>query len=98
VATKRAVEVNVIERRAVDEMVAKIQTTASMPGMAATVDVWRQEHAVDPSPTGFSFIVAGTSLMYLHRARDGTVIPHVCESDGRELVYTDITHAADAYG
>jgi hypothetical protein len=95
--TKRAVEVNVIERRAVDEMVSKIETMAAMPGVAAAVEAWRQEHDLEPSPTGFSFTVAGTSLMYLHRAPDGIVIPHVCEPDGRELVYTDATHAADAF-
>ena len=41
--------------------------------------------------------MVGETLMYLHRAPDGMIIPHACYPDGTEKVYTDHLHAETAY-
>jgi hypothetical protein len=91
-------DVRILEARAVDEMVAKIIAASNAPGAAAAVEQWLAEHPTDLWTTrGHDHAVVGGTLMYLHDAPDGTVIPHECRSDGRERVYTDLAHAEMAY-
>ena len=91
-------DVRVLEARAVDEMVAKILGASSAPGAAKSVERWLAEHPTELwTARGHDHAVVGGTLMYLHDAPDGTVIPHECRSDGRERVYTDLAHAEVAY-
>jgi hypothetical protein len=91
-------EVRILEERAVDELVGKIQNAASAPGAAAAVEQWLAEHPTELwTARGHDHVVIGGVLMYLHDAPDGTVIPHECHADGRERVYTDLDHAEMAY-
>jgi hypothetical protein len=91
-------DVRVLEARAVDEMVAKIIAASNGPGAAEAVEQWLAEHPTELWTTrGHDHAVVGGTLMYLHDAPDGTVIPHECRSDGRERVYTDLAHAEEAY-
>jgi hypothetical protein len=92
------VQVTVLESRAVDEMVAKVVAVSSAPGAAEAVARWLGEHPTELwTARGHDHAVVGDTLMYLHDAPDGTVIPHVCYPDGRERVYTDLAHAELAY-
>jgi hypothetical protein len=91
-------EVRILEERAVDELVGKIQNAASAPGAAEAVEQWLAEHPTELwTSRGHDHVIIGNALMYLHDAPDGTVIPHECYPDGRERVYTDLAHAETAY-
>ena len=91
-------KVTILESRAVDEMVAKVLAAAAAPGAAEAVERWLAEHPTELwTARGHDHAVVGDTLMYLHDAPDGTVIPHVCYPDGRERVYTDLAHAEVAY-
>jgi hypothetical protein len=91
-------DVRILEARAVDEMVAKIIATSNAPGAVESVERWLAEHPTELwTARGHDHAIVGGTLMYLHDAPDGTVIPHECRSDGRERVYTDLAHAEVAY-
>ena len=93
-----AVEVTILESRAVDELVGKIQMASAAPDAAARVEGWLGDHADAAwSAPGHDHVVVGDDLMYLHDAPDGTAIPHERHTDGREQVYTDLAHAEAAY-
>jgi hypothetical protein len=91
-------QVSIIESRAVDEMVGKIVAASEATGAGTAVERWLAEHPAHLwSARGHNHAVVDDTLMYLHDAPDGTVIPHVVYKDGRERVYTDLAHAEDAY-
>jgi hypothetical protein len=91
-------ELRILEERAVDELVGKIQNAAAAPGAAEAVERWLAEHPTELwTPRGHDHVVIGGLLMYLHDAPDGALIPHECHPDGRERVYTDLAHAETAY-
>lgn len=90
--------VKILEERAIDEMVAKVVSAAAAPGAAEAVERWLAEHPGELwTRIGHDHVVVGDTLMYLHDAPDGTVIPHVRHADGQEHVYTDLAHAEEAY-
>lgn len=90
----REVEVVILDVRAVDEMVGKIRASAESPNAAEAVDAWREAHGQEAYPdAGHDFAVVGSSLMYLHDAPDGLLIPHAAYPDGTEKIYTDPDHA-----
>ena len=41
--------------------------------------------------------MVGETLMYLHDAPDGMLVPHSRYPDGSEKIYTDLAHAESAY-
>jgi hypothetical protein len=87
-------EIVILETRAVDEMVGKIRAAAAAPTAADAVDQWHAAHGADGEHTaGHDFAVVGETLMYLHDAPDGLLVPHVRYPDGREKIYTDQAHA-----
>jgi hypothetical protein len=99
--SQRQVQVEVLDVAAVDQMAGKVEAAAAMPEMGDRVERWRERNRNSPvarQSDGFSFAVVGETLMYLHRAPDGMVIPHACYPDGTEKVYTDHLHAEAAYG
>jgi hypothetical protein len=88
------IEVVVLEARAVDEMVAKIRVAASEPSAAVAVEQWRAEHGDELCrDRGHDHAVVGETLMYLHDAPDGMLVPHARYPDGAEKIYTDAAHA-----
>lgn len=95
----RNVQVEILDVAAVDQMAGKVQAAGTTPEMAERVREWREQNPdVAPHPEGYAFAVVGETLMYLHRAPDGMIIPHTCYPDGTEKVYTDHEHAEAAYG
>ncbi len=93
-----AVEVRVLEARAIDEMVGKITAAAALPGAADAVAQWRQAHGEEAwRERGHDHAVVGETLMYLHDAPDGTLVPHARYPDGTEKVYTDALHAEEVF-
>jgi hypothetical protein len=88
------VEVRILEARAIDEMIGKIQAAAALPGAADEVAGWRAEHGQEPwADRGHDHAVVGQTLMYLHDAPDGLLVPHARYPDGTEKLYTDALHA-----
>jgi hypothetical protein len=97
--SQRQAQVEVLDVVAVEQMAGKVQSAAARRGMSDKVRRWRERNPVAPKQSdGFSFAVVGETLMYLHRAPDGMIIPHACYPDGTEKVYTDHLHAETAYG
>ena len=88
------VEVRVLEARAVDEMIGKIQAASALPGADESVEQWRAEHGEEHwRDRGHDHAVVGQTLMYLHDAPDGVLVPHARYPDGTEKIYTDAEHA-----
>jgi hypothetical protein len=96
--TGTGVEVVVLEARAVDEMVGKIRAAAAAPGAADAVSAWREAHGEElMRDRGHDHAVVSQTLMYLHDAPDGMLVPHARYPDGSEKIYTDAAHADSAY-
>lgn len=94
----REVEVVLLDARAVDEMVGKIRAAAGGANAAEAVTRWRDAHGAEAFPdAGHDFAVVGESLMYLHDAPDGMLVPHAAYPDGSEKIYTDAHHAETAF-
>ncbi len=87
-------EVVVLDARAVDEMVGKIRMAALADGAADAVAAWRERHGHELlDARGHDHAVVGETLMYLHDAPDGMLVPHARYPDGSEKIYTDPEHA-----
>lgn len=92
------IEVVILEARAVDEMVGKIREAAKAGGAAEAVATWRQQHGDEAMrEKGHDHAVVNQTLMYLHDASDGMLVPHAMYPDGREKVYTDADHAESVF-
>ena len=92
------IEIEVLEARAVDEMVGKIRAAAAAPTAVAEVERWRAEHGDELCrDRGHDHAVVGPTLMYLHDAPDGMLVPHARYPDGTEKIYTDLEHAERAF-
>ena len=92
------VEIVILEARAVDEMVGKIRAAATAATVAEAVDAWRAAHGEEHyRERGHDHAVVGETLMYLHDAPDGMLVPHAVYPDGSEKVYTDLEHAESAF-
>ena len=92
------VEVVILEARAVDEMVGKIRAAAAAADAEEAVDQWRREHGEEAfREWGHDHAVVGETLMYLHDAPDGMLVPHARYPDGSEKIYTDALHAESLY-
>jgi hypothetical protein len=97
-AVPDGIEIVVLEARAVDEMVGKIRAAAAVASAAEVVEAWRAEHGEELCrEQGHDHAVVGATLMYLHDAPDGMLVPHAVYPDGSEKVYTDIEHAESAF-
>jgi hypothetical protein len=96
--TGTGVEVVVLEARAVDEMVGKIRAAAAATGAADAVAAWREAYGDElMRDRGHDHAVVNQTLMYLHDAPDGMLVPHARYPDGSEKIYTDAAHADSAY-
>jgi hypothetical protein len=98
VGDSTGVEVKILEARAVDEMVGKIKVAAALPGAAEAVAQWRAAHEGEaPLGLGHDHAVVGQTLMFLHDAPDGMLVPHARYPDGTEKIYTDALHAESLF-
>jgi hypothetical protein len=92
------IEIVILEARAVDEMVGKIRQAAKAAGADEAVEAWRAEHGDEAMrEKGHDHAVVNQTLMYLHDAPDGMLVPHAMYPDGTEKVYTDVEHAESAF-
>jgi hypothetical protein len=97
-AVPDGVEVVIIEARAVDEMVGKIRAASDTADADDAVAAWRAEHGEEwLKDRGHDHAVVGGTLMYLHDAPDGMLVPHARYPDGTEKIYTDAAHADSVY-
>jgi hypothetical protein len=92
-AELEGVDIQVLDPIVIDEMVGKIRALAAAPGTAEAVAAWREVNGHERwEEIGHDQVVVGTTLMYLHDAPDGTLIPHERTADGVERIYTDQLH------
>jgi hypothetical protein len=98
-ATNRdGVEIVIIEARAVDEMVGKIRAASDSPHADDAVADWRAAHGDELlNDRGHDHAVVGETLMYLHDAPDGMLVPHARYPGGAEKIYTDAAHADSVF-
>lgn len=93
-----AFHVEVCDIAEIDQMVNKIRALSQAPGEAEQVAAWRAEHGNELWVNkGHDHCVVGTTLMYLHDAPDGMLVPHARYPDGVEKVFTDAAHADQVY-
>lgn len=91
-------EIVILEARAVDEMVGKIRAAAAAPSAADGVSDWRTAHGDElMRDRGHDHAVVNQTLMYLHDAPDGMLVPHARYPDGTEKIYTDAAHAEQVF-
>lgn len=88
------VTIEVLDPLVIDEMVGKVRASAAAPGAAEAVEAWRAAHGAERfADIGHDHAVVGETLMYLHDAPDGTLVPHARYPNGTEKIYTDPQHA-----
>ncbi len=93
-ASMEGVAIEVLDPLVIDEMVGKVRAAAAAAGARDAVDTWRAAHGAERfRDIGHDHAVVGETLMYLHDAPDGTLVPHARYPDGREKIYTDPQHA-----
>lgn len=93
-ASMDGVAIEILDPLVIDEMVGKVRAAAAAPGAGEAVDAWRAAHGAERfNDIGHDHAVVGGTLMYLHDAPDGTLVPHARYPDGSEKIYTDPQHA-----
>jgi hypothetical protein len=90
----RNLQIEILDRVAIEELIGKVENVAAQPGMADRISRWRAEHGPErATPLARSFVVVGSTLMFLHPCPDGVVLPFAAYPDGSVKVYTDPEHA-----
>lgn len=88
------VSIEILDPLVIDEMVGKVRAAAAATGAGDAVARWRAAHGAERfGDIGHDHAVVGETLMYLHDAPDGTLVPHARYPDGTEKIYTDPQHA-----
>lgn len=91
-------QIEILDRVAIDDLIGKVQSAASQPGAADRVSRWRAEHGTEhATPPARSFVVVGRTLMFLHPCPDGVILPFAAYPDGTTKVYTDPGHAGESF-
>jgi hypothetical protein len=91
-------QIEILDRHAIDSMIGKVHSAATHPGAADRVKQWRAEHGTEhATPRAHSFVVVGPTLMFLHPCPDGVILPFAAYPDGTTKVYTDADHAGESF-
>lgn len=94
----RNLQIEILDRSAVDDLIGKVNDAASQPGSSERAQDWRAEHGpVDTTDEAHSFVVVGSTLMFLHRCPDGVILPFAAYPDGTLKVYADPDHAGESF-
>lgn len=94
----RNLQIEILDRIAIDEMIGKVHNVATQPGAADRVRQWQAEHGTEhATPKARSFVVVGPTLMFLHPCPDGVILPFAAYPDGTVKVYTDLEHAGESF-
>ena len=94
----RNLQVEILDRSAVDDLIGKVHSAAAQPGAADRVKRWRADHGRESAtPKAHSFVAVGSTLMFLHPCPDGVVVPFAAYPDGTTKVYTDVEHANESF-
>jgi hypothetical protein len=98
VEQQRNLQIEILDRGAIDDLIGKVQSTATRAGAAARVEQWRAEHGTEhATPKAHSFVVVGQTLMFLHPCPDGVILPVAAYPDGTMKVYADADHAGESF-
>jgi hypothetical protein len=91
-------QIEILDRGAIDDLIGKVNSAAIQPHAADRVKKWRAEHGTEQAtPKARSFVVVGPTLMFLHPCPDGVVLPFAAYPDGTTKVYTDAEHAGESF-
>jgi hypothetical protein len=91
-------QIEILDRRAIDDLIGKVHSAAAQPGAADRVAQWRAAHGPEHATAkARSFVVVGRTLMFLHPCPDGVVLPFAAYPDGATKVYTDADHAGERF-
>jgi hypothetical protein len=94
----RNLHIEILDRVAIDDLIGKVHGVAAQPDAAERVQQWRAEHGREQAtPKARSFVVVGSTLMFLHPCPDGVVLPFAAYPDGTTKVYTDAEHAGQSF-
>jgi hypothetical protein len=94
----RDLQIEILDRGAIDDLIGKVHSAATQPGAADRVRRWRAAHGSEhATPRAGSFVVVGPTLMFLHPCPDGVVLPFAAYPDGTTKVYTDADHAGESF-
>lgn len=91
-------QIEILDRAAVDELIGKVNHAAEQPDHTERVRTWRSRHGHEQATEqAHSFVVVGSTLMFLHRCPDGVILPFAAYPDGTLKVYTDAEHAGESF-
>jgi hypothetical protein len=91
-------QIVILDRVAIDNLIGKVEEAAAQPGAAGRVDRWRLAHGPEhATPSAHSFVVVASTLMFLHPCPDGVILPFAAYPDGSVKVYTDPDHAGESF-
>jgi hypothetical protein len=91
-------QIEILDRGAIDDLIGKVGSVATEPGAADRVAAWRAEHGTEHhTPRARSFVVVGPTLMFLHPCPDGVILPFAAYPDGTVKVYADPDHAGESF-
>jgi hypothetical protein len=89
-------QIEILDRVAVEDLIGKVRHAATQPGIADEVGRWRAEHGGENATVeAHSFVVVGSTLMFLHKCPDGVILPFAAYPDGVLKVYADPDHAGE---
>jgi hypothetical protein len=91
-------QIVILDRVAIDDLIGKVEETATQPGAADRVNRWRVAHGPEyATPNARSFVVVASTLMFLHPCPDGVILPFAAYPDGTVKVYSDPDHAGESF-
>ncbi|MCP2323308.1 hypothetical protein HDA40_001815 [Hamadaea flava] len=94
----RNLQIEILDRVAIDDLIGKVRSAADQPGAADDVGAWRAANGQDHATArANSFVVVGSTLMFLHPCPDGVILPFAVYPDGTTKVYTDAEHAGESF-
>jgi hypothetical protein len=94
----RNLQIEILDRAAIDDLIGKVDSVATHPDAAEDVRRWRAEHGTErATPKARSFVVVGPTLMFLHPCPDGVILPFAAYPDGTVKVYADPDHAGESF-
>ncbi|NUR46867.1 MAG: hypothetical protein HOV71_01910 [Hamadaea sp.] len=94
----RNLQVEILDRVAVDDLIGKVRSVAEQPGATDQVRQWRADNGPEhATPKATSFVVVGATLMFLRPCPDGVILPFAAYPDGTTKVYTDADHAGESF-
>ena len=93
----RPVEVEIVTAPVINELLDKIEHSATYPGMDEHVRQWFETNGEIHTKAARSYAVVGRNLMFVHPCPDGVLLPFEVYPSGHVKAYADAEHAGESF-